>query len=495
MYWALVEEHGFDPDLFNGTGGNNMAIRLVMEGFTLQGCQPGFINGRDAILLADQAMYDGANQCLIWEAFARRGLGFNADQGETNNIQDGKEGFDMPRFCSKQLDVVKGVTPLIDAEDVIDVELLVTNYKDAGVTNVVVEDNIASGSNPINISNGGTVDGDKVVWNLGDMAPGEQMELTYELETSASLYSETIWKDGFEDYNQIFNEWDIVDVIDPDNIWFPIDGDAFEGEFSWEVPGPDTQSDQILYQRNPVLLQGDKPIFRFWHRHQTESTFDGGIVELSTDGGASYQMIETLLFRNPYNGSFRGNVFGLPREVDGFWGDSEGWIETYIDLSAYSGMEVQIRFHFASDNNTSDGFGWSIDNVEYMDMFNYDTEVCVSSDEGDNNCFLAPERGTIVNPGGFVDVDEVEPVLSEISIFPNPVSSEITISYELEQATDVQISIIDASGRIIQSNMVNNRASVNAETIDVSRLNSGFYFVKIKDVNGGFESVEKFVVK
>jgi hypothetical protein len=130
-----------------------------------------------------------------------------------------------------------------------------------------------------------------------------------------------------------------------------------------------------------------------------------------------------------------------------------------------------------------------------MDMFNYDTEACVSSDEGDINCFFAPERGTIVNPGGFVDVEDVDPVLTDISVYPNPVSSEINISYKLEEATDVQISIIDVSGRVLQNSFIKNRSSVHSETLDVSRLNSGFYFVKIKDLNGNFESVKKFVVK
>ena len=32
MYWAFVDEYGFDEDLYYGTGGNNMAIQLVMDG-------------------------------------------------------------------------------------------------------------------------------------------------------------------------------------------------------------------------------------------------------------------------------------------------------------------------------------------------------------------------------------------------------------------------------------------------------------------------------
>lgn len=94
--WGLIDQYGFDPDVYNGTGGNNIAIALVTEGLKLQPCGPGFVDGRDAILAADVALYDGANQCIIWDAFAKRGLGVSADQGSPNNRDDGSEAFDTP---------------------------------------------------------------------------------------------------------------------------------------------------------------------------------------------------------------------------------------------------------------------------------------------------------------------------------------------------------------------------------------------------------------
>lgn len=96
MTWGLIDEYGFDPDIYNGNGGNNIALQLVVEGLALQPCSPGFVDGRDAILLADQLLYGGANQCIIWDAFARRGLGFSANQGSSNSRSDGTEAFDTP---------------------------------------------------------------------------------------------------------------------------------------------------------------------------------------------------------------------------------------------------------------------------------------------------------------------------------------------------------------------------------------------------------------
>jgi PKD repeat protein len=100
MYWNLVDEYGYDTDLLNGNGGNNMAIQLVMDGMKLQTCSPGFIDGREAILQADELNYAGANRCLIWSTFARRGLGYSADQGSSESAFDGTSAFDIPPFCS-----------------------------------------------------------------------------------------------------------------------------------------------------------------------------------------------------------------------------------------------------------------------------------------------------------------------------------------------------------------------------------------------------------
>ncbi len=99
MTWDLIGQYGFDADLYNGTGGNNIALQLVMDGLKLQPCSSGFVDGRDAILEADELANGGANRCIIWRAFARRGLGLSASQGSSNSKSDGAEAFDVPADC------------------------------------------------------------------------------------------------------------------------------------------------------------------------------------------------------------------------------------------------------------------------------------------------------------------------------------------------------------------------------------------------------------
>jgi hypothetical protein len=71
-----------------------------------QPCRPGFVDGRNAILRADDALTGtgalgtGANQCEIWRAFAKRGLGAAASQGDGNNREDGVADFTLPASCT-----------------------------------------------------------------------------------------------------------------------------------------------------------------------------------------------------------------------------------------------------------------------------------------------------------------------------------------------------------------------------------------------------------
>ena len=118
MIWdmtrALADRHGFDPDVYSGSGGNNISLQLVTDGLKLQPCFPGFVDGRDAILAADAAM-GGRNECLIWDAFAPRGLGASADQGFFFTRFDGVEAFDLPNSCCTFAILTQKVNDLHDA--------------------------------------------------------------------------------------------------------------------------------------------------------------------------------------------------------------------------------------------------------------------------------------------------------------------------------------------------------------------------------------------
>ncbi|HEX6128454.1 MAG TPA: M36 family metallopeptidase [Candidatus Limnocylindria bacterium] len=114
MYGNLVDEHGFSGDIYGDwtSGGNNLALQLVIDGMKFQPCSPGFVQGRNAILDADLALTDGDNQCLIWDAFAKRGLGFSAEQRSSKKTADGSAAFDLPPECGASAGIVLPLAPV-----------------------------------------------------------------------------------------------------------------------------------------------------------------------------------------------------------------------------------------------------------------------------------------------------------------------------------------------------------------------------------------------
>ena len=96
LTWAYINKYGYDDNKYTGVGGNNKIMRLVLDGLKLQPCSPTFVDGRNAIIAADQAITGGKDFCLIWDVFAARGLGVNASAGDKNVGNDQAEDFTRP---------------------------------------------------------------------------------------------------------------------------------------------------------------------------------------------------------------------------------------------------------------------------------------------------------------------------------------------------------------------------------------------------------------
>ncbi|MFO1491551.1 MAG: M36 family metallopeptidase [Kiritimatiellia bacterium] len=108
FYWEMVDARGFSEDFIHGDAGNQRAVRLVTEALKLQPSQPTFLQGRDALLLADRLLYDGDNACRIWRAFARRGMGADALDGGSSASNLVTDGFRFPSVCAVAEPAVAG---------------------------------------------------------------------------------------------------------------------------------------------------------------------------------------------------------------------------------------------------------------------------------------------------------------------------------------------------------------------------------------------------
>ncbi|TPX77973.1 hypothetical protein CcCBS67573_g00724 [Chytriomyces confervae] len=100
VFWNMVDVSGWvnPADLVTSQAsgaGNADFVSIVVQGMKLQPCSPSFLQARDAILQADQALYRGKYACAIWKGFAKRGMGVNARTGGAYT-----DNGDIPAACS-----------------------------------------------------------------------------------------------------------------------------------------------------------------------------------------------------------------------------------------------------------------------------------------------------------------------------------------------------------------------------------------------------------
>lgn len=100
LTWKYAEKYGYNNDvLADPNSGNAKILQLVVDGLKLQVCSPTFIDGRDAIIQADMVKTGGADKCMIWKTFAKRGLGVAATAGSKTVGTDQVEDFTYPAEC------------------------------------------------------------------------------------------------------------------------------------------------------------------------------------------------------------------------------------------------------------------------------------------------------------------------------------------------------------------------------------------------------------
>jgi extracellular elastinolytic metalloproteinase len=486
LYWALVDEYGFDANWTNQNSGNARALQLVLDGMKLQPCDPGFKDGFDAIMAADLLSYNGVDTCLISKVFARRGLGQNANQGSSGSAADGTADFEPIPTCIKELKITKSTTtPTINPGDIISYKITVTNHKDSPVTNVSVSDQLPEGLTLINASNGGTSNGANVNWELGTLAAGQVIVLTYTAQ-SGSTGSIGLYRDDME----IAEDW--FPLTSGGSAQFQLQSVIkVSGQSAWQCTEPAEVSDAFILKTNPLTVTGANPVLRFANRYETESGKDAGFVEFQIDGENNWNRIgRDKGFRDGYTGGVDYSTIAIPF-LNGFSGSSQGWKQSYFDIKQFDGQNIFWRYRFVT-NATVGGGGWFIDDAEIFDMFNYDGEVCVTSTEGDLVCAKVPNRGVIVNPG-VVSTTQLDAGSMGLSVQPNPAHNLMYISVTQSVSDRAMLSLTGMDGRLVWQRSAAYLQPGQALAVDVAAVPSGIYTLRLDSAAG--VSVVKVVIE
>lgn len=141
----------------------------------------------------------------------------------------------------------------------------------------------------------------------------------------------------------------------------------------------------------PPLHLCASPVLTFSHWSKTEidedlpgHSWDGGIVEVSTDGGSSFEQVMPV---GGYNYLITPNPASpFEPETPCFGGTGE-WLKATFDLSEYGGKTALMRFRFGSDAFVTNE-GWYID------------EVVVVPGTGTNDWLDVSPTNGVLAPGG-----------------------------------------------------------------------------------------------
>lgn len=489
MTWNLIDAYGYDYDLTSGNlnAGNILAMQLVIDGLKLQPCSPTFLESRDAILAADQALTGGANQCLIWEAFAKRGMGFSAVAG-TNSRGDEIEAFDLPPSCLPDLTInTTSNFSKVANGDVLTYTIEVTNIGGQTATGVVVTNPVPAGTNFVSASNGGFVSAGVVTFPTVSVAAGETITRTFQVSVNTATSTTLIFDDNMEDGQS--NWTPSVGA----NMFALQNSQANSGSFSWFAADPNNASDQTLTIANNVTLSNN-PELRFTHNFDTEAGFDGGVVEISVDGGITWTDLGSQMTHNGYN-----DFIPLANNplINGFafGGQSNGWITTTADLSIFKNQNVLIRFRFSSDVLTPK-HGWYIDDVivgEDVTVVESTASFVSPTETGSADVSVivvdGPSQAAIGNPNNEIIFDnEIDNNLTEdtdinLIAYPNPAQNFVNIQLEGTLSGKVQLQMVSVQGQVFETRLFDAEEANQTIELNTTDLPTGMYIVNVQDEN------------
>jgi len=363
MTWNIINQVGtINPNIYDATGGggNTIAMRLVTEGLKLQQCSPGFISGRNAILQADQNLYAGAYRCAIIAAFARRGMGMLASEGSTNSISDGVTDFSggAPEISLTQ----NGIVSVPEGQNIVYNNQVKTQC--AALVNYVLRDTLPTNVTFVSATAGGTYNAaDRVVsWTI-NQASGSTANYGFTVNiNSGSYFTPISIIDESVPSTVIPASWTPTSTTS--TVWTAHNLRSHSSPNSFFTADIASVSDQILATTNSFALGATPPVLSFWHWYNSESTFDGGVLEVSINGGTTWADIGAANFiQNGYNSTI-SNAYSCPIGGRTAWsGNNAGFVETKVNMSAYANQpNIKLRWRFASDISVA-ATGWNVDDI------------------------------------------------------------------------------------------------------------------------------------
>jgi hypothetical protein len=222
------------------------------------------------------------------------------------------------------------------------------------------------------------------LWGYTDLAPNP-VAVTERYSIYPAENQTTVYQYG-GDYIELTGNGDMTIQFTGSTRVKVVDNEAHSGSYQWYSHRGDDSNTRLT---RAFYLRGvNSAGLNYWTWYDIEDNWDYGYVEISTDGGETWTILPT-----PHSATSNpsGNAYGPG--YTGASGQGSTWLEERLDISAYAGQEVLIRFEYVTDDAVNRP-GWTIDDLSIPEIGFYDDV------EGGANGWQAE---------GFVRMDNVLP--------------------------------------------------------------------------------------
>jgi uncharacterized repeat protein (TIGR01451 family) len=213
---------------------------------------------------------------------------------------------------------------------------------------------------PGSISADGELDAGTISWNIPVLAMNETFSADFSVMVDENYLDTANY--FFDDMEGDQNVWSVAHDPDlGDDDWSLTDSWSFSPSHAWFALDPPYLSDQYLILSVPGILPPEMMLI-FRHYYDIEEGYDGGVIEISTDGGTTWSDLGLDIVENGYDLQLYGGTYNPLAGRFAFSGSPFEWLQTRVDLKKYSGEEIKIRFRLGSDEIYGN-WGWFVDDV------------------------------------------------------------------------------------------------------------------------------------
>ena len=127
----------------------------------------------------------------------------------------------------------------------------------------------------------------------------------------------------------------------------------------------------------------------FWHWYATETAYDGGRLQFSTNNGSTWTTLGTVGDPLATNWYTHNSINGAPA----FTGASSGWVYSSYSLAQFNNYSVPVQFRFNFYSNVSNNLnGWALDDIEiFQNQIAQDAGVIAIVNPGTSTVIGTPD--------------------------------------------------------------------------------------------------------